>query len=105
MISPPPEKEFYPLGADARKGCYKSKLEQYLDILNLLYYSGPREVGFIMQQTEFNYTLFMENLTSLIKQNLVEKGMGKSDVVFSITSKGEKVVRFFGKASVLPFPI
>jgi predicted transcriptional regulator len=58
-----------------------------------------------MQQTEFNSTLFIENLSSLIKQNLVEKVKGKSDWVFSITSKGGKVVRFFGRAPILPSPI
>jgi predicted transcriptional regulator len=105
MIPPPPETEFNPLNTEPKKGCYKSKLEQYLDILNILYCSGPKEVGFIMQQTEFNSTLFIENLSSLIKQKLVEKGKGESELVFSITSKGGKVVRFFGKAPILPSPI
>ena len=102
MMSHPPETEFNPLDADARIRCYKTKLEQYLDVLKLLSSQGPVTLQFIVQQTAFNSDLAAENLNILINQNLVEKEANKYGMLYSISNRGEKVVSFFGKASILP---
>jgi len=97
----PLEIEFNPLENNNRKGCHKSKLEQYLDILKLLSSEGPVNLGFILQQTAFDSDLAMEYLNFLIVLNLVGKETGKYGLLYSILNRGEKVVRFFGKAPIL----
>ncbi len=96
MIPIPLETEFNPSGNNSRKGCCKSKLEQYLDVLKLLSSKGSVNLSFIVQQTAFNSDLTVKNLNSLIELNLVEKETGKYGLLYSILNRGERVVSFFG---------
>ena len=82
-----------------RKGCSKSKLELYVDTLEYLVSNGPMKLG-LMHQTEFGCAITLENLSFLAKLNLVEERTSKYGVIYLITERGERVVRFFEKQVV-----
>ena len=50
-----------------------SKLEMYVDILNVLETGGPLRVSQIMLETNLNCNVLNGNLEFLIKQGLVEE--------------------------------
>ena len=83
----------------------KSKLERYVDILKVLACDGPIKLRVIIQQTHFNSAITLENLCFLVKLNLVEEETDKDESIYSITSQGERVMRFLGKTSLLPSTI
>ena len=96
------EKEFDFRENKYKKTYSKSKLNQYLDILEFLANNGPIKFELVMQQIEFNCSIALERMSYLVKLNLVEEKKSNLTLIYSITSKGEKVVRFFKKPSCLP---
>jgi predicted transcriptional regulator len=96
------EKEFDFRENKYKKTYSKSKLSQYLDILEFLANNGPIKFELIMQQIEFNCSIALERMSYLVKLNLVEEKKSSHTLIYSITSQGEKVVRFFKKPSCLP---
>jgi predicted transcriptional regulator len=91
------EIESVPQKDEWKKGCSKSKLERYVDTLEFLVSNGPMTLRLIMQQTEFGCAITLENLSFLVKLNLVKAQTSKYEVIYLITERGERVVRFFGK--------
>ncbi len=96
------EREFNFRKDEPRKSHSKSKLEQYFDILDVLADSGPLKLVVIMQQIEFNCAMVIEDLSFLVKQNLVDEMSNNRQSIYSITAQGERVVRFFKKPSLHP---
>lgn len=74
----------------------KSKLEQYLDVLKVLRYTGPLTLDQIIKKASLESTIFKNHIDFLVKQGIVEKQVLKSNnVVFSITQLGTNVLGYF----------
>lgn len=86
-----------------RDGSLKSKLELYENTLEALASNGPMKLELIMNNCCFSRELTLENLSFLIKNNLVEKRTDNFELIYSITKAGERVVSFFKKPSIHSF--
>jgi hypothetical protein len=95
MKSPSFEAKSESLGIESKENFAKSKLEQYLAILNLLSSNGPMYIWIILQHTKFNSVINLRNFRYLIELNLVDVSPGKYGWVYSITIRGEKAVSYF----------
>ncbi len=74
----------------------RSKLERYIDILNVLTNRGPLKSTHITYKANVNCNVLNEYLDFLIKQELVEKQIiEKEHMVFAITSRGKNVLKYF----------
>ena len=74
----------------------RSKLETYVDILNVLAQRGPLKVTHIIYEANVNGSVLKEYLSFLIKQGLIEERVaGKSSVVYANTARGTSVLKFF----------
>lgn len=74
----------------------RSKLEIYIDILNVLALKGQLKLTHIMYKSNVNCKVLKEQLEFLIKNSLVEeKILRKERVVYGITSKGIQVLKYF----------
>ena len=74
----------------------RSKLEMYIDILNVLAKRGPLKVTHIMYKANVNCNVLKEYLNVLIKQGLIEERViGKGRVVYANTARGTTVLKFF----------
>jgi predicted transcriptional regulator len=74
----------------------RSKLEIYIDILNVLALKGQLKLTHIMYKSNVNCKVLKEQLEFLMKNNLVEeKILRKEKVVYGITSKGMQVLKYF----------
>ena len=70
----------------------RSKLEQYLSILEVLV-AKPLELEIIRYQVDQNWSRIREHLESLIARGLVEKlPLGERRVVYTITDRGLAVL-------------
>ena len=74
----------------------RSKLEMYVDVLNVLAQRGPLKLTHIMYKANLNCDVLKECLNFLIKQNLIEeRKAGKRNVVYANTPRGTQVTKFF----------
>jgi predicted transcriptional regulator len=74
----------------------RSKLEMYVDVLNVLAQKEPLKPTHIMYQANFNPNTLKESIDFLTKQGLIEeKPVGKSSIFFTITARGTSVLKFF----------
>jgi len=74
----------------------RSKLERYVDILDVLANNGPLKLTHIMSKSNFNSNILKEYLDFLIKQGLVEeRTVRKTHTVFAVTQRGTTVLRCF----------
>jgi predicted transcriptional regulator len=74
----------------------RSKLEIYIDILNVLALKGQLKLTHIMYKSNVNCKVLKEQLEFLIKNSLVEERiLRKEKVVYGITSKGIQVLKYF----------
>ena len=82
----------------------RSKLEIYVDILQVLSRRGPLKLTHIMYKANVNCKVLKEYLDFLSKQNLIEqRTVGKSRTVFAITPRGITVLKYFRELKqVLP---
>jgi predicted transcriptional regulator len=82
----------------------RSKLEMYVDILQVLSHRGPLKLTHIMYKANVNCKVLKEYLDFLTKQNLIEERIvGKSRTVFAITQRGITVLKYFRELKqVLP---
>ena len=82
----------------------RSKLEVYIDILEVLVHHGPLKLTHIMYKANLNCSALKERLNSLVKQGLVEeRTLEKKRVVYAITQRGRIVVKAFRELKqVLP---
>jgi predicted transcriptional regulator len=78
----------------------RSKLEMYVDVLNVLAQKGPQKPTHIMYQANFNPNTLRESLNFLIKQGLIaEETVGKTNILYTITPRGTSVLKFFGETN------
>jgi len=82
----------------------RSKLEMYIDILKVLAQRGPLKLTHIMYKANVNCSVLKEYLQFLMDHNLVEeRTVGKKRVVYAITQRGIKVLKYFRELKqVLP---
>jgi len=75
-----------------------SKLEMYVDILNVLEQKGPLNVSHIMLKANLNCNTLKGYLDFLIKQGLIEeRAVEKTGIVYANTARGAAVIKFFTK--------
>jgi len=80
----------------------RSKLEMYIDILKVLAHKGPLKLTHIMYKANVNCSVLKEYLDFLIEQELVEeKTVGKKRIVYAVTEKGLKVLKYFRELKVM----
>ena len=82
----------------------RSKLEMYIDILNVLAHRGPLKLTHVMYKANVNCNILKEYLDFLIKKGLIEKRtITKMRVVFAITQRGINALKYFHELTqVLP---
>jgi predicted transcriptional regulator len=74
----------------------RSKLEMYVDILQVLSHRGPLKLTHVMYKANVNCKVLKEYLDFLITQNLIEeRPVGKNRTVFAITQRGVTVLKYF----------
>jgi predicted transcriptional regulator len=74
----------------------RSKLEMYVDILQVLSHRGPLKLTHIMYKANVNCRVLKEYLDFLTRQDLiVERTVGRSRTVFAITQRGITVLKYF----------
>lgn len=74
----------------------RSRMERYIDILNVLAHTGPLKLTHIMYKSNFNGSILKEYLDFLIKQGLVEeRTIKKNRTVFAVTQRGAIVLKHF----------
>ena len=80
----------------------RSKLEMYIDILKVLAQKGPLKLTHIMYKANVNCSVLKEYLDFLIQQELVqEKTVGKKRIVYVVSDKGLKVLKYFRELKVM----
>jgi predicted transcriptional regulator len=80
----------------------RSKLEMYIDILRVLSQKGPLKLTHIMYKANVNCSVLKEYLDFLIQQELVEeKTVGKKRIVYVVSEKGTKVLKYFRELKVM----
>lgn len=80
-----------------------SKLEMYIDILNVLEQKGPLRASHIMDEANLSRSILNGSLSFLLKQGLVEEQASESSVVYVNTARGSAVIKFFNDlAKALP---
>ncbi len=74
----------------------RSKLEMYIDILDVLTTRGPLKLTHVMYKANVNCSVLKEHLDFLIKHELVEeRSVGKKRVVFAVTHRGRTIIKTF----------
>jgi predicted transcriptional regulator len=74
----------------------RSRLETYVDILNVLARKGPLKLTHIMYKANVNCNILKEYLVFLIKQGLVEERTITGErTVFTVTQSGKMVLNNF----------
>jgi predicted transcriptional regulator len=80
----------------------RSKLEMYIDILKVLAHRGPLKLTHIMYKANVNCSVLKEYLEFLMQQELVEeKTVGKKRIVYAVSEKGLKVLKYFRELKVM----
>ena len=74
----------------------RSKLETYIDILEVLVHWGPLKLTHVMHKSNVNCKVLQENLSFLIKQGLItEKIIKRGRKFYAIMPKGVTVLKQF----------
>ena len=83
----------------------RSQLEMCIDILKVLACKGPIKLASILSNSNVNCSILKEQLSFLIKQDLVEeRKAGKRSKLFAVTQRGINVLTYFRELpEVLPF--
>ena len=80
----------------------RSKMEMHLDILRTLAQKGPLKLTHIMYKANVNCCVLKEYLDFLTLQKLVEeKALRKERIVYEITEKGLKVLKYFRELQIM----
>ena len=73
-----------------------SKLEMYVNILNVLAQRGPQDASHFKLDQNISITSLKAHLKFLIKQGLIEEQtVGKNRMVYTNTARGTSVIKFF----------
>jgi predicted transcriptional regulator len=74
----------------------RSKIEMYVDILEVLAHNGPLKLTHIMYGVNVNCSLLKEHVEFLTKQGLIEeKTLEKERTAYAITQLGLKILQQF----------
>ena len=74
----------------------RSKLEIYIDILDVLACKGPLKVTHIMCKSNLNFANLRVLLDFLVENNLVEMRSPRAEqIVYGITPRGKSVLKAF----------
>lgn len=74
----------------------RSKLEMYIDVLQVLAHNGPLKLTHVMYKANVNCSVLKDYLDFLIEHNLVEeRPRGKSRVIYAVTQRGISVLKHF----------
>ena len=77
-------------------------MEMHLDILKTLALKGPLKLTHIMYKANVNCCVLKEYLDFLTQNELVtEKTLKKQKIVYEITEKGIKVLKYFRELQVM----
>jgi len=82
----------------------RSKIEMYVDILEVIAHKGPLKLTHVMYKVNVNCSMLKEYLNFLTKQGFIEETtIGKQKMVYTITQRGVTVLKQFGELKeVLP---
>ncbi len=82
----------------------RSKLETYIDILEVLSFKGPLKLTHIMYKSNVNCNVLSDHLDFLMKNGLVEeRAVEKQRVVYALTQRGIGLLKAFREIKqVLP---
>jgi predicted transcriptional regulator len=82
----------------------RSKLETYIDVLNVLAREGPLKLTHIMYKVNANCSVLKGDLGFLIKQDLVEeRTIAGQHKVFTVTQLGVSALDYFRQLTqILP---
>ncbi len=76
----------------------RSKLEMYIDILQVLAWRGPLKLTHVMYKANVNCSVLKEHLDFLIRYGLVEeRTVEKKRIVYAVTQRGRIVIKHFGE--------
>ena len=82
----------------------RSKLEMYIDILEVLSMKGPLKLTHIMYRSNVNCNVLKDQLEFLIKNDMVEERILKKErIVYSIAHRGITVLKSFREIKAI-FP-
>lgn len=71
----------------------RSKLQMYVDVLNVLVFHGPMRVTRITSKTNLSHGLLKPILNNLIQNNLVEeRALRKNAIVYAPTKAARKTL-------------
>jgi predicted transcriptional regulator len=74
----------------------RSKLEMYIDILEVLSMKGPLKLTHIMYRSNVNCNVLKDQLEFLIKNNMVEERiLRREKIVYAISQRGITVLKTF----------
>ena len=83
----------------------RSKLEMYIDILQVLAFKGQLKLTHIMYKSNVNCKVLKSQLDFLLKNGLVEERiLRKEKIVYAITPKGMSTLKAFTQIKQV-FPI
>jgi predicted transcriptional regulator len=83
----------------------RSRLEVYIDIIEVLALKGPLKLTHIMYKSNVNCSVLKDQLDFLLKNSLVEERMLKKEkVVYAVTQKGLQILKSFREIKQI-FPI
>jgi predicted transcriptional regulator len=82
----------------------RSKLELYVDIINVLSQKGPLKLTHLMHKTNTNCGVLSVYLDSLLEKGLIEKRIIEQErIVFAVTQRGKTVMNYFRELTqILP---
>ena len=83
----------------------RSKLEVYIDILEVLAIRGPLKLTHIMYKSNVNCSVLKDQLEFLIKNTLVEERiLRREKVVYAVTPRGLQILKSFREIKQV-FPV
>jgi predicted transcriptional regulator len=82
----------------------RSKLEMYIDILEVLSLKGPLKLTHIMYRSNVNCNVLKDQLEFLMKNNMVEERiLRREKIVYAILQRGITVLKTFREIKAI-FP-
>ena len=83
----------------------RSRLEVYIDIIEVLALKGPLKLTHIMYKSNVNCSVLKDQLDFLLKNSLVEERMLKKEkVVYAVTQKRLQILKSFREIKQI-FPL
>jgi hypothetical protein len=80
----------------------RSKLEEYLFILQTLLSKGPKKTVEIENLLQIDGVDLVKDLTFLLEQNAVEADVADKLPTYAVTVSGVRIIKYFGLQTPLP---